>query len=117
MIGADHATLQDAPEAFNRVGVKRAHNVVAALADDPVRQIAAKQAITGMFVRAEQTDLVRRELMNEAIKRPRVRAVDYPQHHVAFAADGTDHGRFAGAMPSEPPSRLALCLFAALPPT
>src|SRR6266478_3510328 len=46
VIGADNAALKDAPETLNRVRVNGTHNVVAAaLADDPVRQIAAKQPI------------------------------------------------------------------------
>src|ERR1700722_31710 len=51
VIGADNAALQDAPKAFNRVGVNRADNVVAAaLADNPVRQIAAEQPISRMLI-------------------------------------------------------------------
>jgi hypothetical protein len=99
VIGADNAALEDAPEAFNRVGVDRTDNVIAAaLADDMMRKVTTKKPIAGMFIRAEQADLVRHSFMNEAVKRARIGAVDHSQHHVSLAADSADHWRLAGTL-------------------
>jgi hypothetical protein len=111
VIGADNAALQDAPEALNRVGMDRAHNVVtAALANDLVRIGAAQEAITGMFVGREQADLVRYGFMNESVQSLGVRRVDHPQHHVALAADSADHGSFPGANAARTAVALVLML-------
>ena len=98
VIGADNTALKNAPKTFNRVGVDRADNVItAALADDLVRVGAIKETIAGMFIGREQANLVRHSLMHEAIKRLGIGVVDHSQHHIALAADGADHGRFARA--------------------
>lgn len=111
VIGADNATLEDAPEAFNRVGMDRADNVVAAaLADDPVRQIATKQPIARMLIGAEQANLVRNSLMHKAVQSCGIRVVDNPQHHVSLAADSADHRRFTGANAARSAVALVLML-------
>lgn len=98
VIGTDHAALEDAPKAFNRVRMHGADNVVAAaLADDPMRIGAIEEAIAGMFVGREQADLVRHGLVNEGVQRLGVGVVNHPQHDVALAADRANHGGLAGA--------------------
>lgn len=50
-IGALDRTLEQRPEAFNRIGVMRAFDIFArAVANDAVFKGAAKVAIAGMFV-------------------------------------------------------------------
>ena len=46
--------LEQAPEAFNRVGVNRAVNVGLAMIDDRVRDVLADAVVTLLCVRDEQ---------------------------------------------------------------
>src|SRR5258708_36937120 len=64
---ADDATLEDRPEAFNRVRVHRSDNVlIARVIDDGVLRIAVLEA---EMVGAEQRDFFRHALAHELLKR------------------------------------------------
>src|SRR5258708_16760242 len=68
---ADHAALEDRPEAFNRVRVYGANNVlIARVIDDGVLRIAVLEAaVAGEVIRAKQGDLLRHTLADELLKR------------------------------------------------
>src|SRR5258708_25100085 len=80
---ADDAALYHRPEAFDGVGMNRAENVLMACVIDG----AVRVALSGVFVRAEQTHLVRNGLTHEAGEREPVCVVDDFGDDVALACD------------------------------
>jgi len=95
---ADNATLEDRPEAFNRVRVDRANNVLAvAVLHGEVREILPEVAVSAALIGSQQTNLIGNSLSDETLYGL---ASDVPQdarHHVALAAYRADHRDFAGA--------------------
>ena len=63
---ADHATLEDRPEAFNRVRMDRANHVlVAAMIDAAVRDAGGQILIAGPSIRRQQANFVGANLVDE----------------------------------------------------
>jgi hypothetical protein len=99
---ADHAALEDAPKAFNRVRVNRADNVLAAMVVNfLVRQMAKIIAVAGPRVGRQQANLVGNRLINKIEHRLGVDALEHADNYVALSLDGADQRRlaFGGAMP------------------
>jgi len=66
VIAANNRPLEDAPEAFNRVRVNRADNVLAsAVHDGLVRVFVVQAEVAAMLVSGEQADLFRNRFPNE----------------------------------------------------
>lgn len=97
VVRADDPALKQAPEAFNRVGVDRAHDVRAGVffvpvRDDFMRQAARLQELVALpVVRAEQADAVRNGVLNEACQGRCADVVDHAGDDAALAAHGTRH--------------------------
>jgi hypothetical protein len=98
VVDTDDTTLQNTPEAFNRVRVDCANNILAgSVPDDLMREEVVKQPITGVLVRREQADFRRDGFTDEAIIGPSVGRGDHAGHYVPLAAYGADDGRLARA--------------------
>lgn len=95
---SDDAALEDRPEAFNRVRVDSADNVLAvAVLHGEVREVVPEIPISAALIACEQADLVGNGLGNETLYSFAGDVPQDPRHHVALAADSTDHGDFARA--------------------
>src|SRR5438270_7526690 len=67
VIGADDAALEQAPKAFNRVGVDHAVDVLASgMPNDRMRELEFDVAVARPFVRHDQFDLIGDGLAHEA---------------------------------------------------
>jgi hypothetical protein len=98
-----NAALHDRPETLNRVRVDSTDNIlVRGMADDTVREIAAKITIAGMLVGADQADFFRNRFIHKTIKRFGIGAVDHAGDDTAFALHCADDGSFAGAKTTSP---------------
>jgi hypothetical protein len=98
---ADHATLEDAPKALNRVRVDRANNVLAAMVVNfLVRQVAKIVAVARPRIRRQEANLVGNRLVDEIEHGLRIDALQHADNHVALPLDGADQRRlaFGGAM-------------------
>jgi hypothetical protein len=96
VIGADNAALQDAPEAFNRVGVNGADDVFAASVADHLMGIQLLDVVVAdPFVGNEQADLVRHSVHDEFGEHFAAHGIDDTRHDVALAADGADNRHLA----------------------
>jgi hypothetical protein len=56
---ANHATLEDAPEAFNRIGVNRTDDVLAGAVPHRLVRVFGQAEIATVYVGRQQIDLVR----------------------------------------------------------
>ena len=98
---ADHTALEDAPKAFNRVGVDCANHIFATVvANDPVGIFFAELSITTMIVSGDQTDFVGNRFLNEIFERRRVRSLDHAGDNTATTLDGADYSRLARCWPA-----------------
>src|SRR6185437_7590862 len=96
VIGADNAALEDAPKAFNRVGVDGTHDIIArTVANNFMRIGAVQEAIAGVFIGREQADRVGNGFMHKAVQGLGVGVVDHASDDVALAAHCADDGDFA----------------------
>jgi hypothetical protein len=96
MEAADYAAFEDAPEAFNRVGVNSAHNVAMRGMMDGLVGIVGQSTIDAAFVRREQADFIGNSFAYETF---RVLFGDGPQHagdNIAFAAHSADDRDLSG---------------------
>lgn len=101
VVGADNATLEDAPKAFNRIGVDRTDDIVAFLvADRTVLVVSLKAAIAGMFVCGEKANLCRDDFADEAFKGFRADVLDHAGDHVAFALNRANDNELVGSLPA-----------------
>ena len=95
--GADNTAFEDRPEAFNRVGVDRANNVLAlGVIYDAMRELAAEFAVTAPLIRAQQANFLGNCATHESGKSCGINAIDDARHDVAAPADGTDDWSFPG---------------------
>ncbi len=87
---ADHAALQDRPEALNGLSVDRAHDVLAfGVVNGFVGIGLIQPAIAAPLVSAKQADLLRDRLVYKGVERAGAGVLDHAGHNVAFARDGT----------------------------
>jgi hypothetical protein len=97
VIGSDNAALEDRPEAFNRVGVNCANDVLAnCMIDKLMREAAVQPLIAGISVCAEKANAVRYSLPHESLKREPVCAFDHAGDDIALALDCAHNGSLAG---------------------
>jgi hypothetical protein len=95
---ADDTALEDAPEAFNRLSVDSADNILPlAMIDGCVGKFHAKVLIANPFVCAEQANLVRNGFVDESFQRRGADILDDAGNDVALAAHGSDNNGFVGA--------------------
>lgn len=113
---ANHATLENAPKALNRVRVDRADNILMlAVVNLFVRQVAKIIAIARPRVGRQQANLVGNRLVDEIDHGLGVDPLQHADNHVALPFDGADQRRlaFRGAMPPFVP--VAILVLAADP--
>ena len=98
MEGADHAALEDRPEAFNRIGVNRANNVIAArmVNSDVLRKFFIQVLIADPLIRNQQANLMRDGFIHEAFKRDGADVLNNAGNDIALAANGTNNNGFTG---------------------
>jgi hypothetical protein len=95
--GSDNSTLQDRPEAFNRVGVNRTDDVLAnGVINGLVREAAVQPLIAGISVSAEKANAVRDGFTDESLKREPVSAIDNAGDDVSLAFDRANDRSFSG---------------------
>src|SRR5579863_2949757 len=84
---ADDTALENAPKAFNRLGVNGTDNVLTlGMVNGRVREFYAELIITSPLIGAEQANLVRHGLINERLQRDGADVLDHASDNVAFAA-------------------------------
>jgi hypothetical protein len=101
MKGADHATLDQRPEALDRVGMDRADNTLSdvfpfTVIDGFVREAIAQAPVAEKIIGAKQADLGRDGLIDEALKRAGGHVADNASNHVSLALDRADNGGLLG---------------------
>ena len=94
---ADHAALEDRPEALNRVGVNGTDNILLAMMVDRLPGIFGQAVIDRAFIGRQQTDFVGNHFADERLSVDAVDVIEYPRDHVALALYGTDDRDFAGS--------------------
>ena len=100
VVTAHNSALEQAPEPFNRVRMRRADNVLALtvidrLVDETMR---AKMPVSGVFIGRHQRDFLRDSLFYKAFQRVESGLFDHLADDVSLAADGSDHHCLAGAV-------------------
>jgi hypothetical protein len=113
---ANDAALEDAPEAFNRVGVDRADNVLmAAVVNFLVRQVAKIIAIARPRVSRQQANLVGNRLIDEIDHGLGVDAFQHAHDYVALPLDRANQRRLALGRAVPPLVPMAVLVLAANP--
>ena len=116
--GADHAALNEAPEAFDGLGVDCAHHVLAlAVVNGGVREFLVQELVADPLVRAEQAHLVRYRLPDEGAQRFSPRIGNHAGDHVALTLNGASNDFLADAAVPWLTLRLPTWRFLDLPPT
>ncbi len=116
MITADDAALEDAPEAFNRVRVDRADDVLVRLVVDATERIVGQIIVDAAFVGREQTHLVRHNAINETFGFKACDATENAGDNVALPLDrADDRGLSASAALNAAASAVFVLGFAAYP--
>lgn len=94
---ANNAALEDRPEAFDRVGVDRAHDVLAlAVINNAMRELAVKLPIAGECICAKQAYLFGNRTTHEGTQGCPIYAGDNASNNFAFALNGTNDRDFTG---------------------
>jgi len=111
--------LKDAPEAFNRVGVDRADNVlVRRVADDGMRVLFIEAAIANPLVSDQQADFLGNRAAHEGFEEIAANRADDAGNDLPLRSTAPTMGVLPDPMPPRPePPRLSQCRFFALPPT
>lgn len=92
VVCANDAAFNQAPEAFDGVGMDRTHDIVSGLMTHGfVRVVFPQAAIGGMFVGVEQGNVSRNNLPHEILESFGAGVFDHASDYVALALDGTDH--------------------------
>lgn len=101
MEGADHAALEDRPEAFDRVCVDRPHNVLPrCMSNNVVRVFGIKTAIAYPLVCDQQTHLFGHRASDEGPKNVAADGFDDPSHNFTLALEGSHNWGLARTHPS-----------------
>src|SRR6185312_3282870 len=85
------AALEDAPEAFNRVGMDRADNVLARAMIGRAAIVFLQAVIDRAFVRRQEADLIGYDLAHELLGFGFRDAPEIADHDIALAAYGPDN--------------------------
>jgi hypothetical protein len=94
---SDDAALQNGPEAFDRVRMNCANNVLAdGMVDGLVRETTIQPLIAGISVSAEKADAVRYCFAYEGLKREPVSAIDNASDDIPLAFDRAHDRSLAG---------------------
>jgi hypothetical protein len=111
---ADNAAFEDAPEAFDCVGVNRADHVTVRGVPDFLVRIVSQSIVDFAFVRRQQTDFVADHFTDESLGSFFADGIEDAGDNISLAADSAD----IGVLPRGPPPvpLCPPCLFIALPP-
>jgi hypothetical protein len=97
VVAANDPALEDAPKAFNRVGVHSADNVFTlGVLDYFVRVQLLDVVIANPFVGHEKADFAGHRVHNELGEHVAADRVDYPRDDIALAAHSANHWHLAG---------------------
>ena len=97
VIGSDNATLQDGPEALNRIGVNCANDMLTGgVVNGLMRETAIQPLTAGICVGAEKADAVRYGLPHEVFESKAVCAFDHAGDDIALALDRAHYRSLAG---------------------
>jgi hypothetical protein len=94
---ADYAALEDAPKAFNRVGVNRADNIfMVGVPGDlmPVAIDLAKPVVANPLVRDQQAHLLGNRLSDELAEKVAAHALDNAGDNIPLPLDSADNRHF-----------------------
>ena len=94
---ADHAALEDRPEALNRVRVNGADDILLSFMMHGLTRIFFQAAVHLMFVRRQQTDSVRHGLADKSFNARLVYVFKHAGDDIALPLHGTDDRNFASA--------------------
>jgi len=111
VVGANHATLEQRPERFNRVCVDRSdHILLFGMVDGLVIVGAAEIPVGTAFIGRQQARIARYRLAHEIRLLLRAIAGDRLTDHVPLASYRADHGSLAGIGSAAPRVFLAILL-------
>jgi hypothetical protein len=97
VISSHDSALPDRPEAFNRVRVNRANNVLAnGMINRLVWEAMLQSHIAGRSICAEQANAVGYDFTDESLKRLSICVIDHTGNDVALAFDRTNDRNLAG---------------------
>ena len=93
---ADHATLEQAPEGFDVVGMDVPAHVFLIHVGDDVMRIAflTEFAVAPRIISSDQIDFLIHGIAHERFQGWRVGSFDHLADHIAFASDGPNHRHF-----------------------
>ncbi len=92
---AHDATLEEAPERFEIVGVNLAANIFAlTVTDSFMREVFFQKAVTGVLIGRHQVNRLADGLAHEGVESDGVRVLNYLTDHVPLTADGSYHADF-----------------------
>jgi hypothetical protein len=95
--GADDATLEDRPEAFDGLRMHGSDDVLPlGVVNGRVRVFSVKVLIPNPLIGAEQADLVRDCFAHKSLKSTCSHVSNYAGHDIALAADCANDGRLTG---------------------
>jgi hypothetical protein len=95
---ADDATLEDAPEALNRLGVNGTNNVLMfGVVNGAVHEFCAEVLVANPLIGAEQADFLRHGLVNESLQGRLLHILNDASDYVALAANSANNNSLAGS--------------------
>jgi hypothetical protein len=108
----NNTAFEDAPEAFNRVGMNRADNILLAVVIDRLMIVFGQPVINAAFVSGEQANFVGNHFPNEALSGFAGDVFQNARNDIALAADGTNDRSFGGrAMSALAPFTVPMFVF------
>src|SRR6185312_1639159 len=108
---ADNAAFEDRPEAFNRVGVDRADDVLAlGVVDNRMRVFGVEALVAAPLIGDEQAYLLGNRAAHEALEHVAANVADDAGDNLPFALNGADHRRLAGPDAASSAATAALVL-------
>jgi len=110
---ADHATLEDRPEAFDGLGMDRADDILASrMVNSRVRVILVERIVALTLIGAKQADPMRHRFADEGGESGGIHVCDNTRNDVTLAADRPDDRRLAG---TNTPGSTAAAAFIPMP--
>ena len=95
---ANDTALENAPEAYNRLSVDCADNVLAlGMVNRGVREFLAEMAIANPLIGAEQANLFRDGFIDESLQGRALHVVDNTRDDIAFALDRASNNSLTGS--------------------
>ena len=115
VIGADHPALNQAPKAFNGVGVDRTANIFTTrMVNNFVREVVSKVLVAYPLVRADQADLGRNAFADEAGECIGADILDHAGDNATLATNSADHNSLTGTDAASPTAAAAFVLMPVL---